>query len=161
MKYTIGKVEEKTFASGAVCKKAELNGDKVYHNVTFWKKSWTNSWDSIRDGGEIEATLKEEQKGQYTNITAFPPMPNYTPRVKTDMVKVMEKKEKSIEKFQDNKETSIRTASTFRAAVDIMVARMAKGDYSDDDIEEGIKGWRHTLWKMWEYDMTEEPPFEG
>lgn len=67
--------------------------------------------------------------------------------------KVMDKKNESIGKFQDNKELSIKMASTMRMAVDLAIAQY--GDKTVlDTLEQGIEKWRAWCWEHW--DMTAE-----
>jgi len=67
------------------------------------------------------------------------------------VAKNMERKEQSIEKFQDNKEHSIMVASSFTMAKDILIAQ---GNVGDDYMEALLK-IRYQLVKNW--NNTESP----
>lgn len=69
--------------------------------------------------------------------------------------KTMERKETSIGKFQDNKELSIKMASTMRMAVDMTIA-MAP-EQREGTFEETIRKWRQWFILEWENMSTDKP----
>jgi len=73
--------------------------------------------------------------------------------------KVMEKKEASITHFQDNKETSIKIASTMRMAVDIATS-LTVDQWQSTTMQEEIQFWREWCWKQWDkVGSNDMPPF--
>lgn len=73
---------------------------------------------------------------------------------KSDIGKAMEKKEKSIENFQKNKEEGMKLMSAGRDATMIVTAKLAHKDMSDDEIQSEIKKWSH-----WMYTNVYNAPF--
>lgn len=72
--------------------------------------------------------------------------------------KLMDKKEHSIERFQDSKEFAIRTASTMSGAVALAVAQFTdKNDLRT--LEELVEHYRRFLWNHWS-DTDKFPPFQ-
>lgn len=71
----------------------------------------------------------------------------------------MDIKAKSIGKFQDNKEWSIKVSSTMRDAVSLAIAEI-KDIRTLNTLEQDILKWREWLWKNWDVDPKDYPPFE-
>lgn len=70
------------------------------------------------------------------------------------MEKVMERKEGSISKFQDNKEWSIKVASSMNKAVDLAIAEQAV-------TPEDILRWRKWIWNNWDVDLEDTDAITG
>lgn len=71
----------------------------------------------------------------------------------------MVRKEQSISRFQDNKELSIKIASTMNKAVELAIAEI-KDVRTLNTLEADILKWRHWLWVHWDDAVNEYPPFE-
>lgn len=114
---------------------------------------------NIRQGATINGTMSKN--GAYWDIT-FEGQ-NSAPRAsggfKTAQAKeVIDYKQTGIAKSQDNKEHSIKVASTFRMAVDCALAEL-KDETILDTLEEGIAKWRKYFWENWDIDEKEFNPF--
>lgn len=72
--------------------------------------------------------------------------------------KSMERKEGSIAKFQDNKEWSIKVASTMGKAVDLAIAEYTINKQSLDRLDECVLKWRKWLWNNWNVDLQDTDP---
>ena len=125
----------------------EVNGETRKVNI------WSNFPDfaNIVEGSVI--TGKMAMDGQYWNISyedTSKPRGGAGTAFKTAQIeKVMDTKRQDISKFQDNKELSIKVASTMRMAVDLAIAE--KGDRNVlDTLEQGIKKWRAFCWENWD-----------
>ena len=76
---------------------------------------------------------------------------------KAGMQKMVEQKQEAIKLSQENKNESIKIASTLGKAVDCAIAVYEKG-VSSETLEELITKWRRILWMEW--DNTKDfPPF--
>ena len=74
------------------------------------------------------------------------------------IAKAQEKKAEFIEKAQDNKNESIKIASTFGKAVECAIAEYNKDPHNLDSLEDLIRKWRKVLW--FEFDNHNDfPPF--
>ncbi len=123
------------------------------------KKEFPN-YDTIVDGATIEATLWQSQAGK---SYLFAPKPTVLPRFKVNggaITKNMEKKEASIEKFQTNKEESIKIASTFSAAWNSAIAEYEKKTNDLTSIEELFAKYREFYWHNFDVAETKYPPFK-
>lgn len=131
----------------------------------------------------ISATLTDEQGVEYTGINAFngefnvadtwhgelQKNGNYYNLVSPKMVagsnfkaqqieKAVERKEHSIERFQDSKEFAIRTASTMSGAVSIATAVFKQDPNDLRTMEELVLHYREWLWTHWS-DSDKFAPF--
>lgn len=113
-----------------------------------------SAWAGEFDGKEtIECELEKNDKGYWKLVT---PKKVAGANFKAIQIeKTMEKKEQSISKFQDNKEFSIKVASTMRGAIDLAIAEYTKNPNSLDNLDRLIEKWRKYLWENWEVDETE------
>lgn len=105
---------------------------------------------------------KLEKNGQYENLVSETISKGRAgnPAFKTQQIeKVMERKEASISNFQDNKELSIKMASTMRMAVDLATAEYTMNKGSFDKLEELVPKWREFCWNMWNVEPTQYKPF--
>lgn len=73
--------------------------------------------------------------------------------------KTMERKEKSIAGFQDNKEWSIMVSSTMRDAVQLAVAEYTINKQNLDRLDECVLKWRSWLIENWDVEKTDKSPF--
>lgn len=73
--------------------------------------------------------------------------------------KTMERKEKSIAHFQDEKEWSIMVSSTMRDAVALAIAEYTINKQSLDRLDECVLKWRSWLIENWSVEKTDKPPF--
>lgn len=117
---------------------------------------------NVKQGSIVRGQLVV--KGQYTNLlseTQNKPRGGASNVYKEKIMgEAMERKERSIGTFQDNKEYSIRVASTMSGAVALAVA-----EYKDktvlDNLDQAVLKWRKFLWNNWEVDLKDTDPFTG
>lgn len=114
------------------------------------------NFDSLMPGQEIEGVLWQSPKGPFY---LFPPKLAATGNFRASgaISKAMEKKEASIEKFQTNKEESIKLAGAQRDAVMIVTSRDSIKDCTDEHIENEVKRWRN--WFLLDEEFNNPPPF--
>lgn len=165
MRYKVLKCTDKTLEQYGALKDIvvkDVEGNEI--TGTIWKKQKDGTdypnFDTIIEGAEFEANA-------WTNPTSgkvsfFAPKLNsganrgQSGARTAQITKAMEKKEQSIEKFQDNKEFSIKTSSTMRDAVLIVTARDFIKTATDEEIEREITKWRNWLLKNWEVNLTDD-----
>ncbi len=136
-----------------------ITEDGGVYKVNIW--SDFPDFANLKVGSVVRAKL--EQKGQYWNIlseTQAKPRGGASGAYKEKVIgEAMERKEKSISSFQDNKEFSIKVASTMSGAVALAVA-----EYKDktilDTLDKAVLKWREFLWRNWDVDPKDYPPFE-
>lgn len=106
---------------------------------------------------------KIEPNGQYTNLVSetqgkgkFGASGGY----KTAQIKeTMDIKRQDIQKSQENKENSIKIASTIRMAVDIATS-LTPEQWQSTTMQEEVRFWREWLWQEWSnIDEKNFPPF--
>jgi hypothetical protein len=140
----------------------QIDGTKLTEvsiNRTTKKGEAFPNFDGLMAGHEIEVELWQSTAGKWY---AFPPKDPakiaqggaYKQKMIND---TMDKKAASIGQFQDNKELSIKVASTIKMAVDLTVARVAHEP--NLDLEATILAWRKWLWQNWDVDEKQFPPF--
>lgn len=122
---------------------------------------WSNAPDfaNLKEGSVFLGNMKKE--GDYWNIS-FEGQ-NSAPRAsggfKTAQIeKMVERKETSINKFQDNKEFSIMVASTMSGAVALACAEF-KDKTVLDTLDQAVLKWRTFLLANWNIDPKDVPPF--
>lgn len=124
------------------------------------------TFDGVQNGATIEGEIiKNEKYGGYEfkkSVSQF--RPDFMKK-NAQMEKVMERKETSIGKFQDNKEWSIKVSSTMRDAVLLTIAEYSKRDNNSNgtytpDFEKSILRWRQWLLENWDVEPTDIPPFK-
>lgn len=135
--------------------------DKEYKDVSInrvGKKGDTfPNFDAIMPGASIEGVYWQSDAGKNY---LFPPRPEgaQPPRRSPSAINTaMKKKEESIEKFQDAKETSIKISSTLRDAVTLAQVEIEKGLFAPNTLEDRIRYWREWLWVQW--DKVDFKPF--
>lgn len=161
MNYKITAIETKTTSTGKTMKKATIvdEGGVETTDVAIWD-SFPN-FANLEVGSEVASELEIKQNGNYTNKSLKTPANRTTgayTRSSGAITKAMEKKEASIEKFQDNKEEGIKISATMRDAVLCAIAEYNKDPHNLDTLEELIRKWRKILWFEWDK-HTEYPPF--
>ena len=119
-----------------------------------------STFDSVAPGQELEGQIVKNDKG-YLNFVKKPEAKqvaasNFKTR---QMEKVMERKEGSITKFQDNKEWSIKTASTLGKAVDLAIADYVA--FPGTVLSDRILYWRKFLWNNWDVELGDTDALTG
>lgn len=106
------------------------------------------NYDAIVDGADVEGTLWTSPNGKKY---LFAPKPKSTGNSKNygAITKAMERKEDSIEKFQDNKEMSIKVSSTFRDATMLTIASFEGKQPTEREMKEQWLKWRVWLYENW------------
>jgi hypothetical protein len=140
--YAIDWMEIKPTSTGKTKADTTLRDEQgnVINRVTIWGDF--PNFVNIRPGEKVRGKI--EEKGQYKSLK--PEMTQgwggtYKPKG-TGIVAAMEKKEASIEKFQDKKQESIERSATFRDATLLATAYISKytGTVTTQNIEEA---WTH------------------
>lgn len=111
----------------------------------------------VSKGQELEGSIEKNEKYHSLEFKKTLNKPNFMKKP-VDFSKVMEKKEASIGRFQDNKELSIKIASTINKAVDLAIAEKTDPTVLDT-LEQGIIKWREWLWTHWDAEDKDFPPF--
>lgn len=112
-----------------------------------------DTFDTIVTGAFIEGEIETGKYGLNFKKSATPKQVAGANFKTAQIEKTMERKEKSISGFQDNKERSIKVSSTLRDAVTLAVAE-------GKPTPENILKWRTWLLNNWDIDPTDTPPFE-
>lgn len=145
MQYKITNLKEKSW-NDKNYKSADLidtNGE------LFQVSAWAGEFDNKET---IDCELEKNDKGYWKLLT---PKKTAGANFKTQqMEKVMEKKEQSISKFQDNKEWSIKLASSMGKAVDLAIAEF-KNPNDLDMLETKILKWRKWILNNWDVEPTD------
>lgn len=151
---------DKVAKTGRPYKSLEVSDDK---GEVFKVNIFSNFPDfaNIRQGSIIMGNLKQD--GQYWNIEPEGVQMNRggaSGSFKTAQIeKVMETKRQDISKFQDNKENSIKIASTMRMAVDIATS-LTTDQWQSTTMQEEIRYWREWCWSEWDRTGSDTmPPF--
>lgn len=159
---TIKKVTDLQTANGDSYKKVDVmkaDGTLVA-GVSAFKFKYPNQAELV-EGAVVTAMIVID--GNYRNLVSAPQTaPRGNSGFKTAQIeKVMDVKRQDISKFQDNKETSIKVASTMRMAVDLAIAERSNGhDSLDNTLQESIRKWREWVWLEWDKTTsTDVPPF--
>lgn len=105
------------------------------------------NFDAIVQGGEVE--------GDFWTSTSnknylFAPKPAGVVGGKGNIGRAMERKEQSIEKFQDNKEASIKVSSTLRDAVTLAKTEIDAEIFPPVELGARIEYWRKWLIAHWD-----------
>ena len=163
-KYTLTKVTLRPIAKlRTEVKEAEATDTdgKFYEKITLWKNDWSQIWNDIKDGYELNGEITEKENKGYVNFTLTPERTN-TLYPKKNLTAAMETKNQNIMHAQDRKDEGIKISSTFRDATILTAEWMKRTDVpfpTDTDVKAKWKAMRDWLWKQWEYDVTQEPPF--
>lgn len=149
MLYKISNKQEKTWNDKKYVEAELVNPDGELFKVSAWNGEYDNK-------DEIECELEKNDKGYWKIVT---PKKQAGANFKAMQVeKTMERKENSISKFQDNKEWSIKVASTMNKAVELAIAEI-KDIKTLNTLEQDILKWREWLWRNWDVDENQYPPF--
>lgn len=117
-----------------------------------------STFEAVMNGGSLEGKIVTSDKGYLNFVKKETAKQAAGANFKTAQIeKTMERKENSIGKFQDNKEWSIKTASTLGKAVDLAIAEFKEGGYLPDLI---LK-WRKFLWNNWEVELGDTDAITG
>ena len=129
-----------------------------------------STFEAVMNGGSLEGKIVTNDKG-YLNFVkkldapAFIKQQSNTAFKTQQMEKVMERKERSISGFQDNKEWSIKVSSTMRDAVQLAVteynASQKNPDSSGINLEYRIGQWRKWLWNNWDIELEDTDAITG
>jgi len=143
--------------TGKPYKKLTVEAENETRKVNMWSNfpDFANinaesvfSGNMVKDGAYWNLSHDVDKKPSGGNFGAF----------KTKQIEEFQgKKTESISKFQDNKEFSIRTASTMSGAVALAVA-----EYKDktvlDNLDTAVLKWRKFLWNNWNVDPKDLDP---
>ena len=132
----------------------EVNGEIRKVNI------WSNApnFANLVEGSVIVANMVMD--GNYWNVVfENQSTPRASGGFKTAQAKeVIDYKQTGIAKSQDNKELSIKTASTMRMAVDIAIALTP--EQREGTMQETIRWWREWCWLEWDKTGSDAmPPF--
>lgn len=122
------------------------------------KEENVSTFQDVMMGQELEGVISYNEQYKSKEFKSTPKQPTNAIYNKTAQVeKVMERKEASIGKFQDNKDWSIMTSSTMRDAV--LLAIEESKTIPDYNFESGVLKWRNWLINNWEVNETDKKPF--
>jgi hypothetical protein len=159
--FTVKKVLELKTAKGDPYKKVDLqkSDGSIVEGVSAFAFKYPNLAELV-EGATITAGVVID--GSYKNLVsgAEKPRGGAGSAFKQQVIeKTMEKKEASISKFQDNKEMSIKIASTMRMAVDIATS-LTPEQWQHTTMQEEIRFWREWCWTEWDNTGSNTmPPF--
>lgn len=142
------KIESKTTKNDKPYKMCEVECQGETRKVNIWSNA--PDFANLKEGSIIVGTMVKD--GQYWNITFE--NSNTSPRgsqgFKTAQIKeTMDIKRQDIARSQENKENSIKIASTIRMAVDIATS-LTVDQWHSTTMEEEIRHWRSWLWQQWD-----------
>ena len=151
MQYRILKLEQKEYEGRKYAKASVEALDGTFLEVSLGDK-WGEALFALKEGDRIEANAWQNPKNSKWSL--YPPEDRKTPTgarrpsQSANIERVMEKKEQSIGKFQDNKELSIKISSTMRDAV-LLAIEERRGDPDSESLGNLIITWRKWLWTHW------------
>lgn len=152
------KCENKQTVNGKPYKALEVEVANEVRKVSMW--SFFPDFANIKEGSVFMGKMTKGEK--YWDLTyegAEKPRGGQSGAFKQKVIEeTMQRKEGSIAKFQDNKELSIKIASTMNKAVELAIAEI-KDIRTMNTLEADILKWREWLWKHWDVKDTEYPPF--
>lgn len=162
MKYKITAIQDTPTSTGKSKKTVSITDEAnaSYEKIGVW--SDFPNYANLAVDQTVEGEVKTSPDGKWRNLVPLPTgtTPGGANRGQSGgfIAKAMEKKEAGIEKAQENKNESIKIASTFGKAVDCAIAEYNKDATNLDTLEELIRKWRKILW--FEFDNHNEyPPF--
>ncbi len=135
--------------------------DKPYKQLTVREENGTehkvNIWSDFPNFANITIGTvirgKLEANGQYMNLISelqvTKPTGHSGAFKQAQIKETMDIKRQDIQKSQENKELSIKIASTMRMAVDLAIAEW-KDETVLDTLEQGIRKWRAFCWENWD-----------
>lgn len=155
------KITSKTTKANKPYKMCEVEYKGEIHNVNIWSNA--PDFANLKEGSVLIGEMVME--GQYWNISfnnAPKPSTGQNQAFKQKVIEeTMQKKADSIGRFQDNKEYSIKVASTMSGAVACAVAEFTHDKTSLDNLEQLIKRYRRFLWNHWEVSLKDTDPITG
>lgn len=118
------------------------------------------TFDPVMTGGTLEGEIVVTDKG-YKNFKKAPsPKAVAGASFKAKQIdETMQRKEKSIERFQDSKEFSIMVASSMSQAVNLAIAELGQFQTGTVDLEKLVLKWRDWVIAHWNVDKTDTPAF--
>ncbi|MCK9370965.1 hypothetical protein M0R04_13725 [Candidatus Dojkabacteria bacterium] len=145
----IVKIVSKTTKTQKPYKMCEVEVNGEIRKVNIWSNA--PNFANLVEGSVIMGKMAMD--GQYWNISfegQEKPQGEARGAYKQQVIeKTMEKKEASIGKFQDNKEHSIKIASTMRMGVDIATS-LTPEQWHGTTMQEEIRFWREWCWNEWD-----------
>lgn len=153
MKYKISAVIEAQTTTGKTMYRSTLKDEQGVEETI-------NLFEEVKVGDELDGEIYVNEKG-YRNFKSTKKVAsaNFVNNQKATQIKEsMDRKEQSIERFQDDKEFSIMVSSTMRDAVALAIA-----EYADktvlDTLPESILKWRKWLIDNWNINRKNISPF--
>lgn len=128
------------------------------------KQAWKD-WKNMKVGDVLSGKLWQSAKGGWylfpsqedENADGVVVRAPFRGGGKAGIGQAMEKKAENIREAQDNKERSIKIASTFSSATQITAALITQGRV--DDVQFEWLKWREWLLQNWDVDETNSTPF--
>ena len=158
MQYLIKQIEQKEY-EGRKYAKVEVEAlDGTELEASLGDK-WGTKLFEIHEGDKIEANAWQNPKNGKWSL--YPPEANKThsganyPNKTASITKAMNDKKESIAHFQDNKELSIKIASTMNKAVELSIASIGQSPADPDYLKEKILEFRKWLFKHWDDPETD------
>jgi len=161
MQYLIKTLEQKEYEGRkyATAFVKALDGTEL--TVSFGDK-WGEKLATLEAGQSVEANPWQNPKNSKWSLYPIedkkPSSGANYPNKTASITKAMDRKEKSIGRFQDDKEFSIMVSSTMRDAVQLAIAEI-KDITTLNTLEQDILKWRNWLITHWQIDEKDVPPF--
>jgi len=162
MKLTINWGEIKTTAAGKKLFDGSFIGeDGKEFNATVWELDKDNKtfpgFGDLKPGFVFEGNPWISPTTGKTSIYPPKPAPVRGAGGGANVTKAMERKEKSIEKFQDSKEISIKLAGAMRDAVQLAICELEGKDKAA--LASRILNWRNWIIENWGDERDVKAPF--
>lgn len=162
MKITINWGELKTTGAGKKLFDGSFIGeDGKEFDATIWETDKDNKvfpgFADLKPGHVFEGNPWKSPTTGKTSIYPPKPAPVRGTGGGANVAKAMERKEKSIEKFQDSKESSIKLAGAMRDAVQLAIAELEGKDKSA--LAQRILNWRNWIIENWGDEKDVKSPF--
>ena len=113
------------------------------------------NFDAIVQGGMVDGNYWRSDAGKNYLFAPDPEGPKGVVGGKGNIGRAMERKEQSIEKFQDNKEEGIKTSSTLRDAVILAKTEVDAELVPASELTARIEHWR--TWLLAHWDLKQAP----
>lgn len=149
MLYKLSNINKKTWQDKTFTEADLTNPNGETFKVSAWKGEFDEKI-------EWEGDLEKNDKGYWKLVS---PKAVAGANFKTAQTeKLMDRKEQSIGRFQDDKEWSIMVSSTMRDAVQLAISEI-KDIKTLNTLEQDILKWRNWLIENWDVQRTDKPPF--